>query len=120
MTVEKLIRKHLNEKSRINMVIEYLLDQCEDVTPLALQKSLYYVQGFYYAFYNKFLFAEDCQAWAHGPAYLDVYYRYRDYKFDPIECNAEIDDSVFTSLEIVILDSIAKNISCDRDRKSVV
>ena len=72
---------------------------------------MYYVQGFYYAFYNKFLFVEDCQAWAHGPVYPDVYYRYRDYKFDPIECNAEIDDSVFTSSEIAILDSIAKNIN---------
>lgn len=81
------------------MVIEYLLDQYEDITPLALQKSLYYVQGFYYAFYNKFLFDEDCQAWVHGPVYPDVYYRYRDYKFDTIECTAEIDDSVFTLSE---------------------
>lgn len=112
MTVEKLIGKDSNEKSKINMVIEYLLKQCEDITPLALQKSLYYVQGFYYAFYNKFLFAEDCQAWVHGPVYPDVYYRYKDYKFDPIECNAEFDDSVFISSEIAILDSVAKNLSC--------
>lgn len=112
MTVEKLIGKEANKKSKINRAIEYLLNQCEDITPLALQKSLYYVQGFYYAFYNKFLFVEDCQAWVHGPVYPDVYYSYRDYKFDPIECNVEVDDSVFTLSEIAILDSVAKNFCC--------
>lgn len=112
MTVEQLIGKDSNEKSKINMVIEYLLNQCEDITPLALQKSLYYVQGFYYAFYNKFLFEEDCQAWVHGPVYPDIYYRYRDFKLDPIACTAEIDDSVFTSSEIAVLDSIAKHLCC--------
>lgn len=112
MTVEQLIGKDSNEKSKINMVIEYLLNQCEDITPLALQKSLYYIQGFYYAFYNKFLFEEDCQAWVHGPVYPDIYYRYRDFKLDPIACTAEIDDSVFTSSEIAVLDSIAKHLCC--------
>ena len=112
MTVAQLIGKDSNEKSKINMVIEYLLNQCEDITPLALQKSLYYVQGFYYAFYNKFLFEEDCQAWVHGPVYPDIYYRYRDFKFDSIECTAKIDGSVFTSSEIAVLDSIAKNLCC--------
>ena len=29
---------------------------------IALQKALYYIQGFYYAFYKEFLFAENCQA----------------------------------------------------------
>ena len=47
-----------DNKDKIDFVIEYLLNQCEDITPLALQKALYYVQGFYYAFYNKFLFLE--------------------------------------------------------------
>lgn len=111
-TVDKLIGKDSNENSKINMVIKYLLNKCEDITPLALQKSLYYVQGFYYAFYNKFLFVEDCQAWVHGPVYPDVYDRYKDYKFDHIECNVEIDYSVFISSEIAILDSVVKNFCC--------
>ena len=39
----------------------------------ALQKALYYIQGFFYAFYRAFLFSEDCEAWVHGPVYRDVY-----------------------------------------------
>ena len=52
-------------KARFNY--QYLLYKCEDITPLALQKALYYVQGFYYAFEGRFLFDEDCEAWVHGP-----------------------------------------------------
>ncbi|MDO5406041.1 MAG: DUF4065 domain-containing protein [Eubacteriales bacterium] len=100
------------EKTKIDLVIGYLLNQCEDITPLALQKALYYIQGFYYAFYKTFLFSEDCQAWVHGPVYREIYFRYRDYKFDPIECSDEFDDSVFSSSEKAILESVAKHICC--------
>lgn len=101
-----------NEKTKIDLAIEYLLNQCEDITPLALQKALYYIQGFYYAFYKTFLFSEDCQAWVHGPVYREIYFRYRDYKFDPIERKDEFDDLVFSSSEKAILESIAKHICC--------
>ncbi len=70
---------------KINDVIQYLLVKCEDITPLALQKSLYYIQGFHFAFYKSFLFIDDCQAWVHGPVYKDVYLRYKYYAFTPID-----------------------------------
>ncbi|MFW0894305.1 type II TA system antitoxin MqsA family protein [Gardnerella sp. Marseille-Q9181] len=70
---------------KINNVIQYLLIKCEDITPLALQKSLYYIQGFHFAFYKSFIFTDDCQAWVHGPVYKDVYLRYKDYTFTPID-----------------------------------
>ena len=74
-----------DSSNKINYVIQYLLVKCEDITPLALQKSLYYIQGFYFAFYKSFLFTDDCQAWVHGPVYKDVYLRYKDYTFTPID-----------------------------------
>lgn len=110
--VTQLLGRTQNIKTNIDMAIEYLLSQCEDITPLALQKALYYIQGFYYAFYKEFLFSEDCEAWLHGPVYRDIYFRYRNYQFDPIEGNDEFDDSVFTSSEKSILDSVIKNICC--------
>lgn len=110
--VNELLGRTQNTKTKIDLAIEYLLSQCEDITPLALQKALYYIQGFYYAFYNTFLFSEECEAWVHGPVYRDIYFRYRDYRFDPIEGNDEFDDSVFTSSEKAILDSVIKNICC--------
>lgn len=111
-TVNELLGRTQNTKTKIDLAIEYLLSQCEDITPLALQKALYYIQGFYYAFYKTFLFSEECEAWVYGPVYRDIYLRYRDYRFDPIEGNDEFDDSVFTSSEKAILDSVIKNICC--------
>lgn len=98
--------------SKINTAIKYLLNQCEDITPLALQKALYYIQGFYYAFYKSYLFAENCEAWVHGPVYKDIYYRYRDYRFDPITQNNSFDESVLSTQEKAIFDSVINNLCC--------
>lgn len=79
---------HLNElygKDRIDVVTRYILNKSNgDVTPMALQKLLYYSQAFFYALFNAELFTGRCQAWARGPVYPDVYYKYREYGFDPI------------------------------------
>lgn len=107
-----LLSSDLSAGSKIDTVIQYLLCQCEDITPLALQKALYYIQGFYYAFYKTFLFQEDCQAWVHGPVYRDIYFRYRDYRFDPIEKTGDFDTSVFSSEEKAICDSVINHICC--------
>ncbi len=110
--VHNILGAAKNGKAKIDLAIEYILSQCEDITPLALQKILYYAQGFYYAFYKTFLFNEDCEAWVHGPVYRDVYNRYRNYCFDPIQAANEVDCSVFSSKEKEILDSVIKNICC--------
>ena len=103
--VEQILR-------RIDIAIKYLLSQCEDIIPLALQKALYYIQGFYYAFYNTFLFKENCEAWVHGPVYRDIYFRYRDYHFDPIAENVAFDDSELTASEKAVFDSVVNNLCC--------
>ena len=66
-------------------VIFYIFERLEEVTPLTLQKLLYFNQGIYTAIYQKPLFPEECQAWAHGPVYPDVYNMFRDFKYSPIE-----------------------------------
>lgn len=110
--VDALLSVDTPSNSKINTVIQYLLYQCEDITPLALQKALYYIQGFHFAFYRTFLFPEDCQAWTHGPVYRDIYFRYRDYRFDPIEKTTTFDASVFSASEKAICDSVINNICC--------
>ena len=110
--VDALLSVGVPSNSKINTVTQYLLYQCEDITPLALQKALYYIQGFHFAFYRTFLFPEDCQAWTHGPVYRDIYFRYRDYRFDPIEKTTTFDTSVFSASEKAICDSVINNLCC--------
>jgi uncharacterized phage-associated protein len=100
------------ENSKIETVIGYLLYKCEDVTPLALQKLLYYVQGFFYAFNNVFIFEDDCEAWVHGPVYRKVYHKYSDYKYDSIDSADSFDETIFSVAEKAVIDGIVDNFSC--------
>ena len=110
--VDALLGASGANSSKIDVAIKYLLNQCEDITPLALQKALYYIQGFYYAFCNIFLFTEECEAWVHGPVYREIYFRYCDYHFDPIAENKSFDDSVLTASEKAVFDSVINNLCC--------
>ena len=100
------------QRSKIDVVVDYLLSQCQDITNMAMQKALYYVQGFYYAFYRTFLFAEDCEAWVHGPVYRDIYRRCSNYCFDPIDNADEFDVSSLSDEEKLLLDSIIRHVCC--------
>lgn len=57
-----------------------LLSKGLSVSPLKLQKILYYTQSWYMVLFGRenTLFAENPQAWVNGPVYPDVYYEYRD------------------------------------------
>jgi len=67
--VEPLFR--LSEK--MLLTISYIFKKAEEITPLALQKILYYIQGIYMVLFGKELFSEECEAWIHGPVFKDVY-----------------------------------------------
>lgn len=66
-------------------VISYVFKKLEEVTPLMLQKLLYFIQGMSYALNKKPMFCENCQAWVHGPVYPEVYDMFRNFKYNPIE-----------------------------------
>ncbi len=67
------------------LTISYIFKIAGEVTPLALQKILYYVQGIYMVLFDEELFSEECQAWAHGPVYKEVYDVFKNFKYNPID-----------------------------------
>ena len=78
-------------------------DSGSTITPLKLQKILYYTQGWYLAINGKELFKEDFEAWAHGPANPGIYDKYKKYGRDSIDypnespkINKEILDFLYT------------------------
>lgn len=105
--VDKL--KELHGTGKIELVTRYILCNEIDITPLALQKLLYYVQAFFYAIFGEVLFPDDCQAWVYGPVFPDVYYRYRDYGYDPANNPSDVFENDFEELtvkEISLLDAV--------------
>ncbi len=73
----------LSEK--IQQVIGCLFLTMEEITPLMLQKLLYYTQGLAFARTGRPMFPEQCEAWTHGPVYRKVYDIFKGFKYDPID-----------------------------------
>lgn len=111
-SVLDLLSEKTNENTKIYLVANYLIENCKDITHLSLQKALYYIQGFFYAFNGTFLFDEDCEAWVHGPVYRVIYDKYKNYIYDPLENEQTLEVDSFNSLEKVVLESVVKNICC--------
>ena len=57
-----------------------LLSKGLSVSPLKLQKILYYTQAWHMVFFGResTLFEEKPEAWVNGPVYKDIYYEYKD------------------------------------------
>lgn len=105
----------LYSNNKIDLVARYFLKKGGDITPLALQKLLYYAQAFYHAIFKETLFDNDCQAWAYGPVFPEVYYKYKNYGYNPIENHFDEQDCNFNELtlkEISFLDTILSSFGC--------
>ena len=87
----KSLLLHLEEmefpRTKIEVVAQYIIKKMNEVTPLALQKLLYYSQAMSIMFYNKPLFEDYCEAWIHGPVYPLIYDKYKHYGCNVIEFN---------------------------------
>ena len=79
------LKKVFQLSDKMLAVIAYIFEQVQEVTPLALQKILYFIQGIHMVLFEKPLYPEDCQAWVHGPVYANVYYLFRNFKYSPID-----------------------------------
>lgn len=94
---------------KIERVARYLLCKAGEITPLALQKLLYFTQAFYYAIFDEEFFPDDCQAWSYGPVYPEIYYKYKGYGSDPIDKptdDLQEDFCEFTTREVSLMDAI--------------
>ena len=96
---------------RMILAISYIFEQMQEVTPLALQKLLYFTQGIHMVMFGNPMFAEDCMAWVHGPVYEKVYNMFKDFKYNPIEDDrfaifkqrfTELEDPEKTVIDLVI------------------
>lgn len=73
----------------LNSVADYLLCFAQEhgdvMTPLKLQKMVFYADAWYMALNDdKELIADQFEAWVHGPVARDLYIRFADYKWQPI------------------------------------
>ncbi|WP_416191426.1 Panacea domain-containing protein [Neisseria sp. CCUG12390] len=71
----------------------------ESPTPMKLQKLCYYAQGLSLGLNQAELFSDDFQAWQHGPVNPDLYSKYREYQWRPIDIDIAASEVLPTTEE---------------------
>ena len=76
----------MNNQVNIEALSNYIISYCQitgvSITPLKLQKLLYYIQAWHITLLEKnTLFEELPEAWVNGPVYRSVYHRYKSKFF---------------------------------------
>lgn len=79
------LEKLFSVSDKMLNVISYIFNKLEEITPLTLQKILYFIQGESFVINGREMFLETCEAWVHGPVYPKVYSMFKDFKYNPID-----------------------------------
>ena len=76
-------------------------DEHIEVTPMKLQKLLYFLYRDYYQAYKSPLFAERFEVWKYGPVLSEVYNAFSKYRAEPITdfCASKAGKSLMVNLE---------------------
>jgi len=81
---------NLPDEKNINKILQisdcFVRKSNETITPLKLQKLLYYFHAWSLVFFEQVI-EEKFEAWVYGPVLPTVYYYYRDYGCKPIKSN---------------------------------
>lgn len=110
--VKRIMNREWPEE-KIDAVIKYLIVRGEDLTPLMLQHLLYYVQGIYYIFANKFIFNEKCEVNINGPIFKSVFERYEMLGYDEINKEILADEKLkLEDIERNVVECVIKFFGC--------
>ena len=77
----------------------------DTISPLKLQKLVYYAQAWSLAIRNQPLFAQTIEAWVSGPVVRDVWDEYQAYKYRDIPAPDTL-DATFDADELEILSEV--------------
>ncbi|NQZ59284.1 MAG: SocA family protein [Lentisphaeraceae bacterium] len=77
-------------------LIEFGNESGGAISPLKIQKLLYYAQGWHLALAGQALFSDDIEAWDHGPVCADVYTQFKQYGWNAIPTPANQDVNTLT------------------------
>ena len=79
------MEKPYSAKTVANTIIRYAKDMgIKDLTPLKLQKLVYFAHAWHLAFFDTPLIKEEVQAWQYGPVIPQLYHEFKHYGDNPI------------------------------------
>ncbi len=106
-SIDKKIEDLEHSKGKIYEVVNWFLSQATDEEPLthlALQKLLYFAQGWNRVWNQRWLFDNDCEAWIHGAVFRSVYEDFKKFTYHPlpkVNIRVHLDEDELAVLEFV-------------------
>lgn len=83
-----------SEHSKLYLVALQIIKTLGETTPLALQKILYFINGFSKQILHNSLFDDTPEAWIYGPVYKEVYECFSYYKYSNINYEELLKDCI--------------------------
>lgn len=112
--VKRRIRelKKLEDKECIYLVSKYIISKLEDITPITLQRILYYVDGFSWGLLGKSILGWSPEVGMKGPIYkkIDEYYKFNVINSENFSDYREIELENEEMIELV--DIVIKSFGC--------
>ena len=99
--------KTYSAKAIANFFLKLSENDSRPVTPLAIQKLVYFAHGWHLAFFNAPLISDNVEAWKFGPVIPSLYAAFQQYGKSQISRPATEFD--FTKLESVPVEFLADN-----------
>lgn len=66
-------------KAVANYFIELNTTQRKELSPMKLQKLIYYAHGWHLAIFNEPLINENVEAWSYGPVIPSIYHEFKEF-----------------------------------------
>lgn len=77
-----------NPKSIANYFLELAEQHGEQISPMKLQKLVYYAHGWYAGYVHQPLINESVEAWQYGPVIPSLYHEFKRFGSGPIKARA--------------------------------
>lgn len=106
-----------NYFNNVDDLVQHLLFKYPHITPLKLQKSLYFMFASYAGCYRidtpdlpSYLFNAQFQAWSYGPVILNVYKKFKSGEYQANKLNPQqLDENMSNFIEDIAEMTIAKS-----------
>ncbi len=90
----------LDAKGLANLMLDWAEEQGRAITPMKLQKLLYFCHADYVVQFNKGLVKQEFEAWNYGPVIPSIYKEFKSDHKQPIRGRASIFDPVTATRKI--------------------
>lgn len=99
----------MNALQTANYILSHQLCENIDVTPLKLQKLMFYIKVWSLIDNKPDLVKAYFLKWTHGPVNVEIYYKYKEYKNNPIPKEKLIYKNLLSISEKKLVDFVLEN-----------